>query len=133
VGNVSAFAVAKVELDGTGIRVLCVQPGFVRTPMTEHLAWSADGRTWLPRFGRSAEQRWGGPQPAADLVEAIALGAADPLSGRVLHVGDDLTGCWKGATKTPTYVVSGSTLTDRQRSPVNKQPAPTLQHGRGAI
>ncbi len=30
-------------------------------------------------------------QPAAELVEAIALGAADALSGRILHAGDDLT------------------------------------------
>lgn len=99
--NVSAFAVAKAgiarlteilahEVDGTGVRVFGVHPGFVRTPMTERLAYSADGRTWLPRFGVGVEERWGGSQPAADLLEAIALGAADQLSGRILHVEDDL-------------------------------------------
>lgn len=100
-GYVSAFAAAKAgiarltevlahEVASTGVRVFGVHPGFVRTPMTEQLAWSADGRTWLPRFGSGVEDRWGDPQPAADLLEAIALGAADQLSGRVLHVGDDL-------------------------------------------
>jgi hypothetical protein len=39
---------------------------------------------------RSSENRWGDGQQAADLVEAIALGCADELSGRILHVGDDL-------------------------------------------
>lgn len=101
-GNISAFAVAKAgiarltemlahEVDGTGVRVFGVHPGFVRTPMTEHLAWSTDGRTWLSGFGTAAEERWGGPQPATDLLEAIALGSADQLSGwRILHVRDDI-------------------------------------------
>jgi NAD(P)-dependent dehydrogenase (short-subunit alcohol dehydrogenase family) len=100
-GNVSAFAVAKAgiarlaeslacELEGTGIRVFAMHPGFVRTPMTEMLAWSEPGRTWLPEFGQGAEKRWGDGRAAAELVDAIASGAADELTGRVLWAGDDL-------------------------------------------
>jgi NAD(P)-dependent dehydrogenase (short-subunit alcohol dehydrogenase family) len=100
-GNVSAFAVAKAgiarlaeslacELEGTGIRVFAMHPGFVRTPMTEMLAWSEPGRTWLPEFGQGAQKRWGDGRPAAELLEAIASGAADELAGRVLWAGDDL-------------------------------------------
>ena len=100
-GNVSAFAVAKAgiarlteslacELDGTAVTVLGVHPGFVRTPMTEMLAFSKDGRGWLPGFGASAEQRWGDVSAAAELVTAIASGAADQLAGRILHPRDDL-------------------------------------------
>lgn len=77
-GNVSAFAVAKAgiarlteslacELDGTAVKVFSVHPGFVRTPMTERLAWSEQGRTWLPGFGASAGQHWGDGQAAAEL------------------------------------------------------------------
>jgi len=101
VGNISAFGVAKAgilrlteslacELAGTGVRVFAMHPGFVRTAMTESLAWSEQGRTWLPEFGPGAEQRWGDARAAADLVEAIAGGAADDLTGRVLWAGDDL-------------------------------------------
>jgi NAD(P)-dependent dehydrogenase (short-subunit alcohol dehydrogenase family) len=63
-GNVSAFGVAKAgiarlteslacELAGTDVRVIGIHPGFVRTPMTEKLAWGEGGRAWLPGFGAS--------------------------------------------------------------------------------
>jgi hypothetical protein len=48
------------------------------------------GRAWLPGFGDGPDHRWGGPGPAAELVEAIAGGAADELTGRVLWAGDDI-------------------------------------------
>jgi NAD(P)-dependent dehydrogenase (short-subunit alcohol dehydrogenase family) len=69
--------------------VLGVHPGFVRTPMTEQLAWGEQGQAWLPGFGETAEQRWGDAQPAIGLITTIALGAADQLTGRILHPGDD--------------------------------------------
>jgi NAD(P)-dependent dehydrogenase (short-subunit alcohol dehydrogenase family) len=101
-GHVSAFAVAKAgiarlteslacELAGTEVRVLGVHPGFVRTPMTGQLARGDQGRAWLPGFAQTAERRWGDAQPVADLITAIALGAADQLTGRILHPRDDLS------------------------------------------
>jgi NAD(P)-dependent dehydrogenase (short-subunit alcohol dehydrogenase family) len=100
-GHVSAFAVAKagiarlteslaVELDGTGVLAFGIHPGFVRTPMTEQLAFGPGGRTWLPGFGESAEERWGDSHRAEQLIEAIARGDADRLAGRVIWVDDDL-------------------------------------------
>jgi 5-hydroxydodecatetraenal polyketide synthase CpkA len=99
--HVSAFATAKAgiaqftetlatELTGTGIVALAMHPGFVRTPMTEHLAWSAEGRRWLPEFGQRAEHHWGDGTPAIELLDRITNGEADSLSGRIIHVGDDL-------------------------------------------
>jgi len=101
VRTVAAFGVAKAgilrlteslacELAGTGARVFAMHPGFVRTPMTEGLARGDQGRAWLPDFGPGAQQRWGDARAAADLVEAIAGGAADDLAGRLLRAGDDL-------------------------------------------
>ena len=78
-------------MDGTGVTVLSVHPGFVRTPMTERLAYGDGGRRWFPRFGiRAGRDEWGDEHAAAELVEAVALGAADRLAGRVLRIGDDL-------------------------------------------
>jgi NAD(P)-dependent dehydrogenase (short-subunit alcohol dehydrogenase family) len=62
------------------VRALCVHPGFVRTPMTDRLAWGEDGRRWLPGFAAGAENRWGDARPAAELVEAIVLGIAGQLT-----------------------------------------------------
>lgn len=99
--HLSAFAAAKAgiarltetlatELAGSGVGAFCIHPGFARTPMTERLATGEAGRGWLPQFAATAADRWGSTQPAADLVEAIALGHADELAGRVLYAGDDL-------------------------------------------
>jgi 3-oxoacyl-[acyl-carrier protein] reductase len=101
-GHVSAFAAAKagiarlteslaVELTGTGVLAFGMHPGFVRTPMTEQLAFGDSGRTWLPDFGASAERRWGDSRRAEQLVEAIARGDADQLAGRIIWVDDDLS------------------------------------------
>jgi 2-dehydro-3-deoxy-L-rhamnonate dehydrogenase (NAD+) len=99
--HVSAFAAAKAavarftetlasELDGTGVLAVCVHPGFVRTPMTENLAFGAQGRQWLPAFGQRATDHWGDGASAVDLIHQISAGRADRLAGRVIHVGDDL-------------------------------------------
>ena len=99
--HVSAFAAAKAaiarftetlatELDGTGVLSVCVHPGFVRTPMTEQLAYGAEGQRWLPAFGQHAADRWGDGARAIDLIRQITAGRADRLGGRVLHVDDDL-------------------------------------------
>ena len=66
---VSAFAAAKAgvarltemlagEVEDSGVRVFGLHPGFVRTPLTERLAWGAEGKAWLPRFGIGVEDRW---------------------------------------------------------------------------
>jgi NAD(P)-dependent dehydrogenase (short-subunit alcohol dehydrogenase family) len=113
-GHVSAFAVAKAgilrlteslacELADTPVRVFSVHPGFVRTPMTERLAWGEAGREWLPGFGGGAEKRWGDGRPAARLLEQIALGAADELTGRLLCAGDDLAEVGKRCQADPDY------------------------------
>lgn len=99
--HVSAFAAAKAaiarftetlatELEGTGVLAVCMHPGFVRTPMTEHLAYGSEARQWLPTFGQRAPDHWGDGVEAVDLIRQIIAGRADGLAGRVVHVGDDL-------------------------------------------
>lgn len=60
--HVSAVAAAKAgiarftetlanELADTNIVALAIHPGFVRTPMTEHLAWSETDNNGFPTSG----------------------------------------------------------------------------------
>lgn len=99
--NLSAFSAAKAgiarltetlanEVHGTGVVVVGMHPGFVRTPMTEHLASSEDGRRWVPGFGCRAEQNWGNGDSAVELLDKIMAGAADEMAGRIVHTGDNL-------------------------------------------
>lgn len=99
VPNLSAFAASKAavarltetlgaELAGTGVVALCLHPGFVRTPMTERLAWGDEGRRWVPGFGERAEADWGDGESAIQAVEQILAGKADALSGRVIYAGE---------------------------------------------
>jgi NAD(P)-dependent dehydrogenase (short-subunit alcohol dehydrogenase family) len=99
--HVSAFAAAKsgvarftetlaTELAGTGVLAICIHPGFVRTPMTESLAFTEEGREWLPAFGERAPDHWGDGAEAVDLVRRISAGHADALGGRVVQIDDDL-------------------------------------------
>jgi 3-oxoacyl-[acyl-carrier protein] reductase len=110
--NVSAFAVAKAgvarftetlasELAGTGVVAIGLHPGFVRTPMTERLAWSEEGRRWLPGFGDHAEKTWGDGAGATQMLDQVVAGAADRLAGRILHPDDNLEELRKSADGNP--------------------------------
>ena len=76
------------ELEATGVRVFCVTPGFVRTQLVEQAGGSERGRRFLPHLSARADALE--PERAARLVGEIACGRLDPLSGRFLHVLDDL-------------------------------------------
>jgi len=92
--NMSAYVTAKTalirftevladELCEHGVSVFSIQPGTVRTAMSEELAYSESGRKWLPWFRKIFEE--GRDQPAevaSNLVLFLAKGSADTLSGR---------------------------------------------------
>jgi NAD(P)-dependent dehydrogenase (short-subunit alcohol dehydrogenase family) len=75
------------EVRDTGISAFAVAPGTVRTRLTEGLLATEDGRRCL---GRTDPDSWFEADRAADLVSFIASGRADVLSGRFLHVLDDV-------------------------------------------
>jgi NAD(P)-dependent dehydrogenase (short-subunit alcohol dehydrogenase family) len=99
----SAYGVAKtalVRLTETlaleaapyGVRVFALHPGRVLTPMNEAMLASPAFRRWRPDAFRLAEEGripWMTADPAADLVVALASGAADALTGRYLDVETD--------------------------------------------
>lgn len=71
-----------------GIGVFAISPGMVRTRMTEQVIEFA--RRLNPGFSDFPASIWRAPELAAELVLRIASGDADALSGRYVHVDDDL-------------------------------------------
>jgi NAD(P)-dependent dehydrogenase (short-subunit alcohol dehydrogenase family) len=70
-----------------GISIFAITPGTVRTALTEQLTNSAAGRRWLPPI---PPERWLSPERVGQLVVYLAAGLADRLSGRFIHVLDDV-------------------------------------------
>ena len=77
------------ETAGLGVTVFCVSPGLVRTRMVEELLGEA-GRRWRPWIAATAPEDYTPAERVAGLLVRIAVGDADPLSGRFLHARDDL-------------------------------------------
>jgi NAD(P)-dependent dehydrogenase (short-subunit alcohol dehydrogenase family) len=72
------------------IRVFSISPGLVRTKMLQDVANSAEGRIWFPEFHEESADNYVSPERTAELVIALAAGTADRLTGRFIHVFDDL-------------------------------------------
>jgi 3-oxoacyl-[acyl-carrier protein] reductase len=67
------------SLEGTGVVVLDVSPGLVRTDMTESMAmWEG-----------LDPSRWNDPAAMVDVVLRVAAGDLDPLGGRFVHAAKD--------------------------------------------
>jgi len=69
-----------LQLDGTGVVVVDLSPGMVRTAMGGS----------RPDAGMIPPEAWVDPSAAADKVEQIVSGRYDSLHGRFLHARDDL-------------------------------------------
>jgi NAD(P)-dependent dehydrogenase (short-subunit alcohol dehydrogenase family) len=96
--NNSAYGAAKaailslteslaVSLEGSGVSVFAISPGYVKTAMTERLLELQEERGWFPHLvGRETLD----PALASQLVLELASGKADRLSGGYFHALDDL-------------------------------------------
>jgi NAD(P)-dependent dehydrogenase (short-subunit alcohol dehydrogenase family) len=74
-----------------GITVYAMDPGLVRTGLTERLMASAAGQEWLPSVGaRLTTGRDVPPERVGQLAVFLASVAGDELSGRLIHVDDNL-------------------------------------------
>jgi uncharacterized protein YndB with AHSA1/START domain len=74
-----------------GIAVFAIEPGTVRTRMSEHSLESPEGKRWIPWFKRIFDEGLTSPpERVAQRVLYLASGRADPLSGRFLPLSDDL-------------------------------------------
>jgi NAD(P)-dependent dehydrogenase (short-subunit alcohol dehydrogenase family) len=80
-----------VETEEYGITTFAIEPGTVRTAMSEHGCNSEAGRKWLPWFRQIFEEGLDDPvEDVTRLVLALASGQADVLSGCTLSIADDL-------------------------------------------
>lgn len=79
-----------VEVAEAGVSVFAIQPGTVRTAMTEPALRDEASKIWLPWLVETFEKgRDVPPEEAARLVLFLASGRADALSGRFFDVADD--------------------------------------------
>jgi NAD(P)-dependent dehydrogenase (short-subunit alcohol dehydrogenase family) len=75
------------SLEGTGVSVFAISPGYVRTAMTERLLELQEERGWFPHL---VDRETLDPALASRLVLELASGKADRLSGGYFHALDDL-------------------------------------------
>lgn len=76
------------ELAGTGVVVLAVSPGMVPTDMTHGFP---EGFLELrPELRDPAPEAWTPPEAFVALLRRVVAGELDPLTGRFVHVRDDL-------------------------------------------
>jgi NAD(P)-dependent dehydrogenase (short-subunit alcohol dehydrogenase family) len=82
-----------LEAEAHGIKVFAIEPGTVRTEMTDYALGSPEGKRWLPWFGEIFKRGEDvSPDRAANLLVLLASGRADALSGRFLTINDDVMG-----------------------------------------
>jgi NAD(P)-dependent dehydrogenase (short-subunit alcohol dehydrogenase family) len=79
-----------IEARPHNVKVFPMGPGPVYTRMSRNVFESEAGQKWNGALEGQMEGRWIGPEAAASLALAIASGRADPLSGRIIGVADDL-------------------------------------------
>jgi NAD(P)-dependent dehydrogenase (short-subunit alcohol dehydrogenase family) len=79
------------EVKANGLAVFAINPGAVRTDMTERALNSDEGKKWTPWVGEMfAAGQDVPPECAADLVTFLASGQANSLSGCYISVEDDV-------------------------------------------
>lgn len=81
-GIVGLTKAAAKELAHVGVRVNAIQPGLIRTPMTE--AMRAD--IWQARLGEIPMQRFGEPAEVAAVATFLASDLSSYMTGTVLEV-----------------------------------------------
>ena len=70
------------------ISVFAISPGLVETRLLDEMTKSPEGREWLPEFEDRTD--YVPASLAGNLVADLASGIADQLTGRFIHVSDDL-------------------------------------------
>ena len=123
------------ELEGRGVLVFAITPGFVRTRLIEEVASSKAGNTFLADLSQRDDAVE--PEQAGRLVVSIASGRLDMLAGRFLHVLDDLDDLVRRADEIrerDLYTLRLKIDSNGRRSAYEDQPLPEdrASHASGA-
>jgi NAD(P)-dependent dehydrogenase (short-subunit alcohol dehydrogenase family) len=73
-----------------GVSVFALDPGGMRSALTDYLSYSEEGQKWWPEFRAQAEEGYEQPDNPGPMAVFLASGRADPLSGRYITVHDDI-------------------------------------------
>lgn len=80
-----------LEVEAHNVKVFGMNPGLVRTGLTEHIMGSEQGQRWLPFMGQQFDEAQDVPPTlAGDLAVEIGSGRYDAFHGRALAVFFDL-------------------------------------------
>jgi NAD(P)-dependent dehydrogenase (short-subunit alcohol dehydrogenase family) len=93
------------------IPVFVVSPGNVKTQMMDTLLHSPEGTRWLPHLQALDADQFHPQDAICDLVSVMVSGAADALTGRFIHVDDDIQSLMDQAER----IVAGDLYTLRLR------------------
>jgi NAD(P)-dependent dehydrogenase (short-subunit alcohol dehydrogenase family) len=91
-----------------GIRVFAISPGWVWTQMTEEALEVMKEN--IPDFEGIPDSVTSPPEAAGELIVRLARGDADALSGRYIHVKDDLDAMLEDAERIVTEDLLGLRL-----------------------
>ena len=85
--------IVALEAGAHGVMVFAIEPGTVRTTMTEYALKSEEGQRWMPWFSEIFKRGENvPPSHVAELVVMLASGRADSLSGRFFTIKDEVVG-----------------------------------------
>jgi NAD(P)-dependent dehydrogenase (short-subunit alcohol dehydrogenase family) len=78
------------ELYETDVKVWAISPGLVKTAMTMDTLADEGAKEWLSDYFEIGDEDYTPASRAGELVCRLARGDADALTGRFIHVKDDL-------------------------------------------
>ena len=112
----------RIETEEYGVSFLVIHPGVVHTGMSD-TADSPEGRKWLPRYQDALDNRSTPIEWASELVNFLASGEADGLSGCFISVNDD----YRDMAKRAQEIKDGDMYTLRLKTHPTQRPRRAFQ------
>lgn len=113
-----------IEAEPYGVSVFVIHPGVVHTGMSDTVLDSADGQKWLPAYRQALDRGQTPVEWASELVNFLASGAADGLSGCFVSVNDD----YRDMTRRATEIKDGDMHTLRLKMVATQRPPRAFQN-----